>query len=70
MDIIAGASHREADNKSRGVRVSDIASQGSERKGLFADNAAVKNPVPPQFYLHDPDGNRFLVVQTARCGGL
>jgi hypothetical protein len=37
--------------KSRGVRVSDIATKGSERKGLFADDAAVKDPVPPQFSL-------------------
>ncbi|MGY8683125.1 VOC family protein [Bradyrhizobium sp. UFLA05-153] len=61
----------EADNaedihqelKSRGVKVSEIARTGSERTGLFADNVIVRNPVPPQFYLHDPDGNRFLVVQ-------
>jgi catechol 2,3-dioxygenase-like lactoylglutathione lyase family enzyme len=61
----------EADNaedihqllKSRGVNVSEIARAGSERTGLFADDVVVKNPVPPQFYLHDPDGNRFLVVQ-------
>jgi len=64
----------EADNaetahealKSRGVRVSEIAQQGTERTGLFADNMVVRNPVPPQFYLHDPDGNRFLVVQAGR----
>jgi catechol 2,3-dioxygenase-like lactoylglutathione lyase family enzyme len=52
--------------KSRGVRVSDIAGQGTERTGLFTDDVVVKNPVPPQFYLHDPDGNRFLVVQIGR----
>jgi catechol 2,3-dioxygenase-like lactoylglutathione lyase family enzyme len=49
--------------KSRGVRVSEIAREGTERTGLFADNVIVKNPVPPQFYMHDPDGNRFLIVQ-------
>ena len=49
--------------KSRGVKVSEIARAGSERTGLFADDVIVRNPVPPQFYLHDPDGNRFLVVQ-------
>ena len=52
--------------KSRGVKVTDIAGQGTERTGLFTDNVVVKNPVPSQFYLHDPDGNRFLVVQTGR----
>lgn len=52
--------------KSRGVSVSEIARQGTERKGLFADDVVVQNPVPPQFYLHDPDQNRFLVVQTGR----
>lgn len=63
---VENAETARATLKSRGIRVSDIATQGSERKGLFADNAAVKDPVPPQFYLHDPDGNRFLVVQTPR----
>jgi catechol 2,3-dioxygenase-like lactoylglutathione lyase family enzyme len=64
----------EADNaeaihaalQTRGVRVSSIARQGTERTGLFADDVVVNNPVPPQFYLHDPDGNRFLVVQAER----
>lgn len=50
--------------KSHGVTVSDIGQAGSARTGLFADNVVVKNPVPPQFFLRDPDGNRFLVVQS------
>lgn len=49
--------------KSRGVSVSDIGRKGTTRTGLFADNVRVTDPVPPQFYLRDPDGNRFLVVQ-------
>jgi catechol 2,3-dioxygenase-like lactoylglutathione lyase family enzyme len=64
----------EADNaesirqalKSRGVKVSEIAQEGTQRTGLFADNVTVSNPVPPQFYLHDPDGNRFLVVEVGQ----
>jgi catechol 2,3-dioxygenase-like lactoylglutathione lyase family enzyme len=51
--------------KARGARVSEIATQGSQRTGLFDNTVVVKNPVPAQFYVHDPDGNRFLVVQTS-----
>lgn len=49
--------------KSRGVSISDIGREGTARTGLFADDVSVTNPVPPQFYFRDPDGNRFLVVQ-------
>lgn len=52
--------------KARGVSVSEIGRQGTARRGLFSDNVVVVNPVPPQFYLQDPDQNRFLVVQTGR----
>jgi catechol 2,3-dioxygenase-like lactoylglutathione lyase family enzyme len=47
----------------KGVAVSGIARQGTHRTGLFSDDAVVKDPMPPQFYFRDPDGNRFLVVQ-------
>lgn len=50
--------------KSRGADVSIIGGPGTQRTGLFG-NIVVKNPVPRQFYVHDPDRNRFLVVQVA-----
>jgi catechol 2,3-dioxygenase-like lactoylglutathione lyase family enzyme len=50
--------------KSHGVLVSDIARAGAARTGLFADDVSIEDPAPPQFFLQDPDGNRFLVVQT------
>lgn len=59
----ADASH--AALKSQGVDVSAIGRPGTGRTGLFGKNL-VKNPIPPQFYLHDPDGNRFLVVQAMK----
>ena len=58
----ADASH--AALKSRGADVSIIGGPGTQRTGLFG-NTVVKDPVPRQFYVHDPDGNRFLVVEVA-----
>lgn len=49
--------------RSRGVIVSGISRSGTRRAGLFSDDAVVQDPVPPQFYCQDPDGNRFLIVQ-------
>lgn len=56
----------EADHaalRARGVDVDDeIARKGTSRQGLISVAAAVTDPVPPQFFFRDPDGNRFLVV--------
>lgn len=40
-----------------------IAGSGSSREGLVACGVTVPDPVPSQFFLRDPDGNRFLAVQ-------
>lgn len=49
----------------RGVDVDpEIASAGTARSGLVSSAVRVDDPVPPQFFLRDPDGNRFLVVQS------
>jgi catechol 2,3-dioxygenase-like lactoylglutathione lyase family enzyme len=40
----------------------EIAGAGSSRTGLISDGATITDPVPSQFFLRDPDGNRFLVV--------
>lgn len=50
--------------KAQGVDVDPaIAREGSRRVGLTATDATIPDPVPAQFFLRDPDGNRFLVVQ-------
>jgi catechol 2,3-dioxygenase-like lactoylglutathione lyase family enzyme len=49
--------------RARGVDVSEIARTGTRRSGLFSDEVIVDDPMPPQFYFRDLDGNRFLVVQ-------
>jgi len=41
----------------------EIARAGNSRSGLVSTEVSVANPVPPQFFFRDPDGNRFLVVQ-------
>jgi hypothetical protein len=57
----------EADHvllRARGVDVdAEIARKGKRRSGLVSVEATVPDPVPPQFFLRDPDGNRFLIVQ-------
>ncbi len=57
----------EADHatlRARGVDVdAEIARAGRQRPGLFSLAASVRDPVPPQFFFRDPDGNRFLIVQ-------
>ncbi|NQX29270.1 VOC family protein [Microbacteriaceae bacterium VKM Ac-2854] len=40
-----------------------VAGAGSQREGLVARDVTVSDPVPAQFFVRDPDGNRFLVVQ-------
>jgi catechol 2,3-dioxygenase-like lactoylglutathione lyase family enzyme len=47
-----------------GVDLDPIAEKGSGRAGLFLTEATISDPSPPQFLFRDPDGNRFLVVQT------
>jgi hypothetical protein len=47
----------------RMTRRRPIAGTGSVRAGLVSHNASIADPVPRQFFLRDPDGNRFLVVQ-------
>jgi catechol 2,3-dioxygenase-like lactoylglutathione lyase family enzyme len=46
-----------------GVEVSDIARKGKKRTGLFSEAVTIPDPVPPQFFLRDPDGNQFLIVE-------
>ncbi len=56
----------EADHatlRARGVEVdAEIARTGKRRSGIVSIEATVGDPVPPQFFFRDPDGNRFLVV--------
>ena len=40
-----------------------IAGKGTPRSGLVSTEATVSDPVPPQFFFRDPDGNRFLIVE-------
>jgi catechol 2,3-dioxygenase-like lactoylglutathione lyase family enzyme len=52
--------------RGRGVDVdAEIARAGTPRSGLVSTAVAVDDPVPPQFFVRDPDGNRFLIVQPA-----
>jgi catechol 2,3-dioxygenase-like lactoylglutathione lyase family enzyme len=57
----------EADHaalRARGVDVDpEIARTGTARSGLVSDAVSVEDPVPAQFFVRDPDGNRFLIVQ-------
>jgi len=41
----------------------EIARTGTRRSGLLSIEATVADPVPAQFFVRDPDGNRFLIVQ-------
>jgi catechol 2,3-dioxygenase-like lactoylglutathione lyase family enzyme len=50
--------------RDRGVVVdAEIARKGNRRPGLVTLEAFVEDPVPPQFFFRDRDGNRFLVVE-------
>ena len=57
----------EADHdalRSRGVDVDAIIGRaGTSRPGLASIDVTVEDPIPPQFFFRDPDGNRFLIVQ-------
>ena len=49
--------------RARGVDVdAKIARKGSGRSGLISIEIIVEDPVPPQFFFRDIDGNRFLIV--------
>jgi hypothetical protein len=39
-----------------------IARKGTRRSGLISVEVSVGDPVPPQFFFRDTDGNRFLIV--------
>jgi catechol 2,3-dioxygenase-like lactoylglutathione lyase family enzyme len=56
----------EADHaalRARGVDVdAGIARKGKRRSGLVSMEVTVGDPVPPQFFFRDIDGNRFLIV--------
>lgn len=41
----------------------EIARDGTHRPGLISLEVSINNPVPPQFFFRDPDGNRFLIVE-------
>jgi len=50
----------------RGVDVdAEIARTGKRRPGLVSIDATIEDPVPPQFFFRDSDGNRFLIVEPA-----
>jgi catechol 2,3-dioxygenase-like lactoylglutathione lyase family enzyme len=50
--------------RARGVDVdAEIGRTGTPRSGLVSTEATVVDPVPAQFFVRDPDGNRFLIVQ-------
>jgi catechol 2,3-dioxygenase-like lactoylglutathione lyase family enzyme len=57
----------EADHaalRSRGVDVdATVARTGKSRTGLLSTDVTIEDPVPPQFFFRDIDGNRFLVVE-------
>jgi catechol 2,3-dioxygenase-like lactoylglutathione lyase family enzyme len=57
----------EADHatlRARGVDVdAEIARAGKRGSGLVSLDVTVGDPVPPQFFFRDTDGNRFLIVE-------
>jgi catechol 2,3-dioxygenase-like lactoylglutathione lyase family enzyme len=64
-----GTQDIEADHatlRARGVDVdAEIARTGTRRAGLVSTEVSVADPVPPQFFFRDTDGNRFLIVEPA-----
>lgn len=52
--------------QARGVDAdAKIARAGTPRAGLVSTAVTVEDPVPAQFFVRDPDGNRFLIVQSS-----
>jgi catechol 2,3-dioxygenase-like lactoylglutathione lyase family enzyme len=50
--------------RDRGVDVdAHIARTGTRRPGIISLEATIADPVPPQFFFRDLDGNRFLIVE-------
>jgi catechol 2,3-dioxygenase-like lactoylglutathione lyase family enzyme len=50
--------------RARGVDAdAEIGRAGTHRPGLVSTAVSVEDPVPPQFFVRDPDGNRFLIVE-------
>jgi catechol 2,3-dioxygenase-like lactoylglutathione lyase family enzyme len=50
--------------RAKGVDVdAEIARTGTSRSGLVSTEATIADPVPPQFFFRDIDGNRFLIVE-------
>src|SRR5919198_351993 len=57
----------EADHatlRGRGVEVDEVIGRpGTRRPGLVSTDVTVGDPVPPQFFFRDTEGNRFLIVE-------
>ena len=57
----------EADHatlRARGVDVdAGVARKGKHRSGLLSTDVTFGDPVPPQFFFRDIDGNRFVIVE-------
>lgn len=50
--------------QARGVDVDpQVARTGRQREGIVSPTVSVRDPVPPQCFFRDLDGNRFLLVQ-------
>jgi catechol 2,3-dioxygenase-like lactoylglutathione lyase family enzyme len=50
--------------RARGVDVDPyIGREGTSRPGLVSLDVVVEDPMPPQFFFRDMDGNRFLLVE-------
>lgn len=41
----------------------EIAREGTHRSGLVSLDVTINDPVPPQFFFRDTEGNRFLIVE-------
>jgi catechol 2,3-dioxygenase-like lactoylglutathione lyase family enzyme len=59
----------EADHATLHARDVDVdasvACKGKRRSGLVSTDVTIGDPVPPQFFFRDIDGNRFLIVEPA-----
>ena len=64
-DIDAAHAHLKA----LGVDVDDQIARAGSPAQIRIGAVQLAGPVPPMFYLRDPDGNSMLVVQPANDGG-
>ena len=55
-DLLTAA--REGDQTAFGRLV-----EPHRREGLVSIDVSIRDPVPPQFFFRDTDGNRFLIVE-------